>query len=31
MVETAEAVSVSYPGFFEEMARIGATVEVGGE
>ncbi|OPX81092.1 MAG: 3-phosphoshikimate 1-carboxyvinyltransferase [Methanosaeta sp. PtaB.Bin087] len=27
-VDTAEAVSVSYPGFFEEMARIGASVQV---
>jgi len=27
-IETAESVSVSYPGFFEEMARIGCRVEV---
>ena len=27
-IETAESVSVSYPGFFEEMSRIGCRVEV---
>ncbi len=27
-IETAESVSVSYPGFFEEIARIGCNVEV---
>jgi len=27
-IETAESVSISYPGFFEEMAKIGCRVEV---
>ncbi|HRW83633.1 MAG TPA: 3-phosphoshikimate 1-carboxyvinyltransferase [Methanothrix sp.] len=27
-IDTAESVSVSYPGFFEEMAKIGCRVEV---
>lgn len=27
-IETAESVSISYPGFFEEMARIGCNLEV---
>jgi 3-phosphoshikimate 1-carboxyvinyltransferase len=27
-IDTAESVSISYPGFFEEMARIGCRVEV---
>jgi 3-phosphoshikimate 1-carboxyvinyltransferase len=29
-IDTAESVSVSYPSFFEDMARIGCLVEVGG-
>ena len=28
-IDTAEAVDVSYPGFFEQMARLGARVSVG--
>lgn len=28
-IDTAEAVDVSYPGFFEEMGRLGARVRVG--
>jgi 3-phosphoshikimate 1-carboxyvinyltransferase len=27
-IDTAEAVDVSYPGFFREMAKLGARVEV---
>ncbi len=27
-IDTAESVSISYPGFFKEMARIGCRVEV---
>ncbi len=27
-IDTAESVSISYPGFFEEMAKIGCRVEV---
>lgn len=30
-IDAAESVSISYPGFFEEMARIGCRVEVRGE
>ncbi|MGB3945067.1 MAG: 3-phosphoshikimate 1-carboxyvinyltransferase [Methanothrix sp.] len=29
-IDTAESVSVSYPSFFEDMARIGCLIEVGG-
>ncbi len=29
-IDTAESVSISYPGFFREMASLGAEVEVGG-
>jgi 3-phosphoshikimate 1-carboxyvinyltransferase len=28
-IDTAEAVDVSYPGFFQEMSKLGARVSVG--
>jgi 3-phosphoshikimate 1-carboxyvinyltransferase len=27
-IDTAEAVDVSYPGFFQEMGKLGAKVDV---